>query len=95
MLMGQGQATFICFHFYFPEGPFVPKDFVDPGYPAIYGDGAGLTVSGCDFTGFNRNHVGLGTESKSTIVTSTRFLGGLQLINLGQGKVEKSTDIDE
>ena len=34
-------------HFYQPEGPFVPKDFVDPGHPAIYGDGAGLTLASC------------------------------------------------
>ena len=94
-MKGQGRATFIGCHFYQPEGPFVPKDFVDPGHPVIYGDGNGLTISGRDFTGFKRNHIGLGPKSKSTIVNATRFLGGLQLANLGQGKVEMSANIDE
>lgn len=95
MLKGQGRATFIGCHFYQPEGQFVQKDFVDPGHHVIYGDGNGLTVSGCDFTGFKRNHIGLGPKSKSTIVTSTRLLGGLQLNNLGEGKVETAANIDE
>jgi len=95
MLKGQGRATFIGCHFYYPEGPFVPKDFVDPGYPAIYGDGNGLAVSGSDFTGFNRSHIVLGPKSKSTIISATRFLGGLQLTNQGQGKVETSANINE
>jgi len=95
MLMGQGRATFIGCHFYYPEGPFVHKDFVDPGHPAIYSDRAGLTVSGCDFTGFNRNHIVLGAQSKSTLVTGTRFPGGLKLTNHGQGKVEAAINIDE
>jgi len=73
----------------------VPKDFVDPGHPAIYGDNAGLTVSGCDFTGFNRNHIVLSPKSKSTIVSATRFLGGLQLTNQAHGKVVISANIEE
>ena len=82
-------------HFYQPEGPFVPKSFVDPGYPVIFCDGNGLTVSGCDFTGFNRNHIVLGPKSKSTIVSATRFLGGLPLTNQGHGKVVTTANIDE
>jgi len=95
MLKGQGRATFIGCHFYQPEGPFVPKDFVDPKHPVIFCDGNGLTVSGCDFTGFKRNHILLGPKSKSTIVNATRFLNGLQLTNQGPGKVETSANIDE
>jgi hypothetical protein len=52
-------------------------------------------VSGCDFTGFARNHIALGPNSRSTILTGTRFLGGLKLHNAGQGKVEAGTNIDE
>ena len=95
MLMGQGRATFIGCHFYYPEGPFVHKDLVDPGHPAIYTDRAGMTVSGCDFTGFNRNHIVLGSKSKSTIVSATRFLDGLQLAYQGYGKVETSGNIED
>ncbi len=95
LLRGRGRATFIGCHFYQPEGAFVPKDYKDEGHPVIYSDGNGLTVSGCDFTGFNRNHIVLGAKSKSTLVTGTRFLGGLKLTNHGQGKVEAATNIDE
>jgi|GEM_PF-2283123 len=95
MLRGQGRATFIGCHFYQPEGPFVPKDFVDPGHPVLMCDGNGLTVRGCGLTGFKRNHILLGPKSESTIVNATRFLGGLQLTNQGPGKVETSANIDE
>jgi len=44
--MGQNQATFIGCHFYHPEAPFVHKNCVETGHPAIYTDRAGLTVSG-------------------------------------------------
>jgi hypothetical protein len=84
---GQGRATFIGCHFYFPEGPFVPEGAVDAGHPVVHSDGNGLTITGCDMTGFNRNHVRLGTKSKSTIVTSSRFLGGLKLETSGQVKL--------
>ena len=92
---GQGRATFIGCHFYSPEGPFVPKDAVDAGHPVVYSDGNGLTITGCDMTGFNRNHVRLNTKSRSTIVTSSRFLGGLKLENTGKGKVVAGDNIDE
>lgn len=95
LLRGKGRTTFIGCHFYQPEGPFVPKNFKDEGHPVIYCDGNGLTVSGCDFTAFNRNHIALGPNSRSTIVTGTRFLGGLKLHNAGQGKVQAETNIDE
>jgi hypothetical protein len=95
LLRGQGRTTFIGCHFYQVEGPFVPKDFTDEGHAVIYGDGNGLTVSACDFTGFDRNHVLLGAKSKSTLITGTRFLGGLKLNNAGRGKVETGMNIDE
>jgi len=56
---------------------------------------AAETISVRDFTGFNRNHIVLGPKSKSTIVSATRFLGGLQITNQGHGKVETSANIDE
>jgi hypothetical protein len=79
----------------FVEGPFVPKNFKDEGHPVIYCDGNGLTVSGCDFTGAKQNHVLLGPEAKSTVITATRFLGGMKLENRGKGKVEAGLNIDE
>ncbi len=95
VLRGQGRTTFIGCHFYQPEGAFVAKDFNDEGHPVIYCDGNGLTLSACDFTGFDRNHVLLGAKSKSTLITGTRFLGGLKLTNSGKGKVESGSNIDE
>jgi len=92
---GQGRATFIGCHFYYPEGPFVPKGAVDAGHPVVYSDGNGLTLTGCDMTGVNRNHIRLGKQSKSTVVTSSRFLGGLKLDNTGTGKVVSGHNIDE
>lgn len=92
---GQGRATFVGCHFYEPEGPFVSKDYIDPGHPVIYSNGNGLTVSGCDMTGFNRNHVRLGPKARSTLVSSSRFLGGLKLNNEGIGKVVVGDNIDE
>jgi hypothetical protein len=38
----------------------VPKGAVDAGHPVVYSDGNGLTITGCDMTGFTRNHVRLG-----------------------------------
>lgn len=95
LLRGQGRTTFLGCHFYYPEGPFVPKDFKDEGHPVIYCDGNGLTVSGCDFTGAKQNHVILGPKAKSTVITGTRFLGGMKLENRGKGKVEAGLNIDE
>jgi len=95
LLRGQGRTTFVGCHFFYPEGPFVPKDFKDEGHPAVYCDGNGLTVSACDFTGFKQNHIFLGPKSKSTVVTGSRFLGGLKLENQGKGKVEAGLNIDE
>lgn len=92
---GQGRATFIGCHFYYPEGPFVPKGAVDAGHPVVYSDGNGLTITGCDMTGVTRNHIRLGKQSKSTVVTSSRFLGGLKLDNTGTGKVVSGHNIDE
>lgn len=92
---GLGRATFIGCHFYHPEGPFVPKGFTDAGHPVVYSDGPGLTVSGCDFTGFDRRHISLGAKAKSTVVTGSRFLGGLKLDNNGKGKVETGCNVDE
>ena len=37
----------------------------------------------------------LGPKSKSTVVTGSRFLGGLKLENQGKGKVEAGLNIDE
>jgi Pectate lyase superfamily protein len=92
---GQGRATFVGCHFYQPEGAFVPRGYVDAGYPVVYSDGNGLTLTGCDMTGFNRNHVQLGKAARSTLVTSSRFLGGLMLANAGTGKVVTGDNIDE
>ncbi len=95
LLRGQGRTTFVGCHFYYPEGPFVPKDFKDEGHPVIYCDGNGLTLSACDFTGAKQNHVVLGPSSRSTVITGTRFLGGLKLEDQGSGKVEAGLNIDE
>lgn len=92
---GQGRATFLGCHFYQPEGPFIPRDYTDPGHPVVYADGNGLTINGCDMTGFSRNHILLGPQAKSTLITSSRFLGGLRLENSGQGKVVVANNIDE
>lgn len=92
---GQGRATFVGCHFYHPEAPFVPKGYADAGHPVIDSDGNGLTITGCDMTGVNRNHIRLGKQSKSTVVTSSRFLGGLKLNNTGTGKVVSGHNIDE
>jgi hypothetical protein len=73
----------------------VPRDFKDEGHPVIYCDGNGLTMSACDFTGANQKHVVLGPKSRSTVITGTRFLGGLKLENRGSGKVESGFNIDE
>jgi len=78
MLKGQGRATFIDCRFYQPEGPFVPKDFVDPGHPVLICDGNGLTVSGCDFTGFKRNHILLGSRPPQPIAISNCVAGSTQ-----------------
>ena len=51
--------------------------------------------SGCDFTGAKQNHVVLGPKAKSTVITGTRFLGGMKLENQGKGKVETGLNIDE
>jgi len=93
--LGQGRATFVGCHFYHPEGPFVPKGYTDPGHPVVYSDGNGLTMTACDMTGFNRNHIQLGAKARSTLVTSSRFLGGLKLDNAGKGKVVSGDNIDE
>ena len=87
--------TFVGCHFYYPETPFVPKGFTDAGHPVIYSDGNGLTVNSCDFTGFDRNHIRLGPKAKSTLVTGSRFLGGLKLDTVGKGKVVTGDNIDE
>lgn len=92
---GQGRATFVGCHFYHPEAPFVPKGYTDAGHPVVYSDGNGLTITGCDMTGFDRNHVRLGPKSKSTIVTSSRFLGGLKLEKTGKGIVVAENNIGE
>jgi len=92
---GRGRATFVGCHFYRPEGAFVPKGDTDPGYPVVYSGGNGLTMTACDMTGFNRNHIQLGAKAKSTLVTSSRFLGGLKLDNAGKGKVVSGDNIDE
>ena len=42
----------------------------------------------CDFTGAKQNHVVLGPKVKSTVITATRFLGGMKLEDQGKGKVE-------
>ena len=74
---------------------FVPKGAVDSGHTVVYSDGNGLTITGCDMTGVNRNHIRLGKQSKSTVVTSSRFLGGLKLDGTGTGKVVSGDTIDE
>jgi len=65
----------------------------------IDSDGNGTTVNGCgftdrDFTGFDRNHIVPGKKPKGTIVSSTRFLGGMESTNEGQGKVVTSANIE-
>jgi hypothetical protein len=92
---GRGRMTFVGCHFYHPEAPFIPKGFTDAGHPVVYSDGNGLTLNGCDFTGFDRNHIRLGSKAKSTLVTGNRFLGGLKLDNAGMGKVVTGDNIDE
>jgi hypothetical protein len=68
---------------------------VAAGHPAIYSDGLGLTVNGCDFTGIDRKHILLGPESRSTLVSGTRSLGPLEIVNEGKGKVVTGQNIDE
>ena len=92
---GRGRATFVGCHFYHPEGPFVPAGYADAGHPVVYSDGNGLTVSGCDFTGFSRRHLRLGASARSTVVSGSRFLGGLKVESEGAGKVVAGDNIDE
>ena len=95
MNRGQGRMTFLGCHFYHPEGPFLPKDFVEVDYPAIDTESGGLTISGCDFTGIKGTHLRLGTKSRSTLVTASRFLGEIQVENQGSGKVVMEGNLDE
>jgi hypothetical protein len=93
--LGQGRMTFVGCHFYYPEGPFVPKGATEPEHPAVHSDGAGLTVSACDFTGIKRQHIRLGPTAKSTVVVGSRFLGGLRVENQGKGKLEVMCNLDD
>ncbi len=94
-LNGQGRATFIGCHFYWPGGPFVPKDWKDEGLPGIYTNGNGLTIDGCDFTDMARRHLLVGPKAKSVIVTATRFKGGLKLEKRGKARVVTGQNIRE
>lgn len=94
-LAGKGRTTFIGCHFYWPGGPFVPKDWKDEGLPGIYLNGNGLTIDGCDFTDMARRHVVVGPKARSVIVTATRFKGGLKLENRGKAKVVAGQNIAE
>ena len=95
LLRGQGRTTFIGCHFYWPGGPFLPKDYPDAGHPGILLDGNGLTLDGCDFTDLARRHVLVGAKAKSVVVTATRFKGGMQLENLGKAEVVAGQNIGE
>jgi hypothetical protein len=95
MNRGQGRMTFIGCHFYFPEGPFVPKDSVPVDCFAIDSEGNGLTIMGCDFTGLTARHVRLGPKSKSTLITSTRFINEPEIDNQSSGKFVLESNVSE
>ncbi len=52
-------------------------------------------MNGRDFTGIDRKHIHLGPRSRSTLVSGTRSLGPLEIVNEGKGKVVTDQNIDE
>lgn len=94
---GSNRLTLSNCQLYFPEPPFLVSDmpYTDTKMSAIYSNGAGLTISGSDFTAIPNNQVKLGPKSKSTIIFGNAVKKGLTVVNEGTGKPEVFGNLQE
>ncbi|MHB0998469.1 MAG: glycosyl hydrolase family 28-related protein [Armatimonadota bacterium] len=94
---GSNRLTLSNCHLYFPEPPFLTEGYPysDTKKSAIYSNGAGLTISGSDFTAIPNTQVKLGPKSKSTIIYGNAVKKGLTVVNEGSGKPEVFGNIQE
>jgi hypothetical protein len=81
LLHGAGNVTFNGCH-------FVNWDTKNQGKYAIDADSDGLTVTGCEFFSGDKNHIHLGSNLKSGIITSSRFHGKPIIKNDSKGDVQ-------